>query len=1334
MFFLINSEQRLCKSIKPRAIFYLLLLLSGTVFLCNLKAQTAISLTVDDGLSQGYVASISCDKDGFIWIGTLNGLNRFDGYSFQTWMEEENGLNSNYVAVVKADPRGLIWIHTHKGLQVMNVKTGRIFSVKATKDIRWGAFQAVFIDTKGRIWLSADNRLFYVTIPDEWSTLEDIANFSQLHSAGPSPFFGKITSITEFGEDVIVSTMNGLYTYHIEHDIYSFIKELPATGAYATWFDRTGGYLLARYEHELFALRNGIIASWPMDKPTFHHQYSFISNDQKLFIVNDSSIYEWKENRPVLLFKNIGEEIISAAADRLGQLWIGTNAKGLRIIRPPQHIFSTLMEGYSIGGALCDKKGRIWFPRHTGTGNTYYYLLDRKTGKLGRSLSDTPYRSVVFLQDGKVCGVNAKDELEFLREDGTAIPEKKISVPPGTFRNEQRSFGLLNKQNRLIMSDMGGILALFDPETKSIQSITYASVPHGTVLEVKRINEDQYGNVWIATADGLIRVTPSDSTVVKYSTKGPPGKTISSEKVNDAYTDPAEPDVLWAGTARGLNRIQISTGTVTSFTKKDGLNDDFIYTILAGKSGDLWLGTNHGLLCFNRITKQVVQYTIADGLPASEFNTGMAWTTPDSNLFYGTVNGLVYFNPFTMPARLTRPDVRIIGLEVNGKSLSTPDSVAGGTFISYLENLKLQPSDNNLAFRFTVMDFFNSEKYNCRFMLTGADHDWRYSWSNNLITYSNLAPGSYVFMVAASDGTGGWGPARTLNITILYPWWNRWWAWMLWLKLAALFTWIIVRVRKRLTQMGRQMELERLNARHRAEVEEHKTRMFLNIAHEVRTPLTILLGLTEEIDETARPEWKQKTGLMRQSGHQLLNVVQQILDLVKLEQRRLELNPQYGDLASFVPYVAEPFRPMLRSRDIDFRIYLPYRKVMTMFDPQYLQPVISNLLSNAAKFTAKGGIITLTLTLDLPNKIYLSVEDTGIGIAPEHLPRIFDRYYQVETSYSETSGTGIGLTYVSELVKAMGGDISVNSVVGVGSVFTIVLPIVHPEEEVSGQTWLMPATATPAQQENPVFSEQNTGNPQVLLVEDNYEMAQFISRSLSREYRIHHAINGVEGLEMARSIVPDLIITDVMMPEMSGFELCEAIKSDTITNHIPVVILTARADEEDRIQGLTRGADVYLGKPFSRDVLRLHVRNLIAARKRMQERWQKEADDMPVGVLEEAPKDEFVTALHHLIAEHHGNPDFGVDDMCRHFGMSNSQFHRKVGAMLGYTPGDALRKYRLEQGKRLLSAKERLNIAEIAYTIGFRDPNYFSQAFGKAYGKTPREYRKSFENDTKRAD
>ncbi len=1289
----------------------------------SIRAQIISSLTVDDGLSQGYVPSIACDKDGFIWMATLNGLNRYDGHSFMVWNEQEGGLSSNHINTVKYDSRGVLWMSTNKGLEVMDCTTGRITRLKCMEGIVKHQFDAVMIDAKGMLWLTFQKDLFCLSIPSVWASVADISEKARLQKIPLSPDVGELHALLDYKNSILLSTSNGTFTYDpLTKTVQRFTK-LSSGYTYGAWYDTVRQQLLVRFKDRLEVLEQEKVRVFPMEQPIWNHDYCIIEDGGEVFVLTKFKVYEWKESKLVF----IGEmdvEIVSGAVDRVGHIWLGTNAKGVKIIKPQESVFTTVMQGVSIGGALFDNNDQIWLPSHRNFKESVFTLLDKTTGQLGRQLLAQPRQSAIFGPEGHIWTLSTRDQLEMYTMDGVLVKSSVFQIPPGTFKGEARNLFTVEGTSIVAVTDHSGTLVFFDTRTKAIITVHRLSFLNGISGEIKSMLTDRNGRCWLGTSAGLICLSPYDTKIHVISATGEAGKVLSSEKVNGVFIDSRDPDVLWAGTARGLNRLDINTGNVVAFTKKDGLNDDFIYTILDGKPGDLWLGTNHGLLCFNRYTKQVVHYTVADGLPASEFNTGMAWKGKDSTLYYGTVAGIVYFNPYKMPVQQVNPDIRLTGLEING----TPFRPSGGdsdtAMVPFLNDIVLASQENNLAFRFTVMDFFNAQKYNCRYMLIGADDNWRYAWSNNLITYTNLSPGNYTFVVATRTSNGEWGPGRLIQVHILAPWWNRWWAWLVWVGLTCAIVWSIVRTQRRMSNMRRQIEIEHIKAEYSAALEKNKTQMFVNISHEIRTPITLILGLAEDIEAGAEPDIAGKTTLIRQCGQQLLNVSQQVLDLIKLDENQLELHLQYGDLSAFIRFCAEPFCPVLKKRQMAFTMELPPEPgVMMLFDPKYIQAIISNLLSNAVKFTEDGGAIHLKMWKMEPDKVAFSIRDTGIGIAPKHRSKIFGRYYQVENQNRVSSGTGIGLTYVAELVKLMKGHIAVESEPGTGSTFTVTLPIEYPSDDLLPVAPLLPETDTPA--DDDTHHRNVPPGIQILVVEDNVEMAKFIKNSLTPEYSVEIAHDGLSGLHKAREIVPELIISDVMMPELNGFDLCAAVKSDLVTNHIPVIMLSARASDADRMKGLQEGADLYITKPFNRELLRLKVANLIALRHNIQMKMQKSFAEGVGKSDRETPEKVFTEKVFAAVEAHYPKPEFGVDDLCRIFNMSNSQFHRKLSAITGITPGQLIKEHRLRRGKELLATKPDLTIAEIAYHVGFRDPNYFSHAFSAAFGISPRQYRNS---------
>lgn len=1304
-----------------------ILVLAGMPPTLNLvNAQNILSLTVDDGLSQGYAAAISCDEDGYIWVGTLNGLNRFDGHTFQTWYERpgaDNGLSSNFVVTLLPDSDGLLWLSTSKGLQAMNRRTGQIKTVECMK--KWGecSIQLIVRGTGGKLWLTDFNRLGYITIPSGALDINEIANRSVLSEVPPCPG-SQITSITSLGDSLLLTTEHGVFFYNIKTQHYHELKIFPKEKSVCA-IRLKDNTILVRYQNWLYASGHSGLQSWPMEHSIWNGEHNIQQQDGSVFIFSKNGFYRWVDGHPEYQEVDKNIEIVSAAIDRSGQIWLGSNAQGIKVLKQSRSGFRTLMKGKSIGGAKMDAADQMWIAEHSDvTGESTLRLLDTKLDKLTRYHDRSPMKSTVFLKNGDYWFLDKHGMICKKNAGGRVVNETLYRLQTAQLKGSGRIlFGPLNS-GEILISDYSGNLLFYNPANHKERLLSYDHLVDDGVAELKGLVETPDGRIWVSTNGGLIRINTADLRWKLYSTKGETGKTISAEKVNCVVSDPDDPMVLWAGTAHGLNRIDCRTEQITFLTKKDGLIDDFIYTILPGKPGEFWLGTNHGLLQFNKNSHQVIQYTVADGLPASEFNTGMAWAAKDSTLYFGTVGGLVFFNPFKLPASIENPGVRLSALEVNGRPYTNPDSTQRSPAIPYASYIALQPWENNLAFRFTVMDFFNYEKYNCRYKLVGADDDWRYAWSNNLITYANLSPGNYTFLVSVSNSDGGWSEPRKLDIYIRPHWWFRWWAYLLWVMLLAIGTATVIITRRRISTMRRQLEMDRLEAKFQKELEAYKTQMFTNIAHEIRTPLTILMGLAEEIREKAGPRVEKETSMMQQSGKHLLDMVGQITNLIKLEQSGLVLHPQTGDLGGFILTVTDTFLPVAFSRKITLTLKMPDVPLMTSFDPQYMRPVISNLLSNAIKFTPQGGKVTVTVQKET-SKIKITVEDTGIGISTGHLERIFDRYYQVDGGSPDNPGTGIGLTYAAELVKLMGGSISVNSIPGSGSSFTIALPVSAAMEAEAVDTKVYDDDLW---YEDSVFltapNEQSENKPIVLVVEDNREMAGFIIRSLQPYYQTIHASNGAIGLNMAVQQVPDLIVTDVMMPEMNGYDFCAAVKKELVTSHIPVMMLTARAEDSDILHGLKQGADIYLPKPFSREILLQYLSNLLVLREKIKISWsvanKETATPEPEGQVQEH---EFIRLVMRVLAKKYSDPSLGVNELARSLQMSNSQLHRKLLSLTGKAPGMIIREYRLETAKNLLETNQSMSIAQIAYSAGFRDPNYFSQVFAAAYGVPPSQFR-----------
>jgi signal transduction histidine kinase/AraC-like DNA-binding protein len=1291
----------------------------------QVSGQSITALTVDHGLSQGFISAITCDEEGYIWLGTLNGLNRYDGAQFRVWNEVRSGkgLLSDYVTCLKAGNRSLLWIGTSKGLQVMDRRTGEISGEIVLPDKHENVVQNIEQDEKGRIWLASDRDVWLLEPPEEIVPVSEMPRRLRALKIEVLREVDMINSLLTQPGLFFTGTDKGAFQYDIAKKQWQQVQGLPAGQVQALCQLEQEGVLMARYDHGFQVVSGGQSRFVPLEFPVWNCEYSILSRHNQIYLLSRHAVHQWKNNTLVPVVAHLEEEIVSGAIDIHGQIWLGTNAKGLRIVKPASNIFSTYCNGLSIGGAVMDKWERFWLPRFGSPGMPKYYQIDFATGGFGKMFGRHPIRNLYNTRSGEYWAFIGYDILIKMDANGREIPGTRFVFTSDFYKKTQYTIIGETSGGDLVISDPLGNFVLFDPQKATVKTFKAEGLNRQPAYysEIRCVAEYPRGVLWLASAFGVVRLQISSGQISLFDADGPPGRVLSSEKINQLIIDPEDSLSLWVATVRGLNHLDTRTGRIKSYTRADGLNDDFIYTILQGPPHELWLGTNRGLLCFNTQSKQVMQYTVADGLPASEFNTGMAWRTRDSSLIFGTVSGLVHFNPYKIGRREKMPEVRITQLKINGRPYSEIDSTGYRPLIDHADRVVLQADENNIEFQFTVMDFLNLEKYNCRYMLSGLDRGWRYGWSNTLITYTNLPPGEYDLLIAVGDATGVWSEGQSLHISIRAPWWNTWWAYLIGIKLAILLAWSVYLTRTRINRMERQLELDRLETKYREQLEANRNQMFINISHEIRTPLTIILGLADEMRRAGvTPDLEKKILLMAQSGQQLLQVVQQILDLSRMENNALRLQPKYGDLAAFIRQTVAPFSAAMHGKGIRLEEQYPEQPLMGYFDPQYTQPIIANLLSNALKFTPKGGRIAVSVALAADNELRIRVEDSGIGIDPAHQSRIFERYYQVEQEGARGQGTGIGLTYVAELLKLMGGTIEVQSSPGAGACFEVRLPLTAPLQ--AQEVWVTPIENIP----QAVAQKEQAGKHAitVLVVEDNYEMMVFLQGILSPRYQVLSASGGEDGWRLALDRVPDLVVTDVMMPPgIDGFELCRRIKNNPVTSHIPVIMLTALATESGKIQGLQQGANVYLPKPFNQEILLLHMANLIEMRTRFQQQIQPALffdQPAPAAAREE---ELFIQKVRHIIQAGYADSQFGVDALATALHMSKSQFHRKITALSGSAPGHLIRQYRLERGKNLLLGRPELSVAEVAYAVGFSDPNYFSHAFSSEFGKSPRVFR-----------
>lgn len=762
--------------------------------------------------------------------------------------------------------------------------------------------------------------------------------------------------------------------------------------------------------------------------------------------------------------------------------------------------------------------------------------------------------------------------------------------------------------------------------------------------------------------------------------------------------------------------------------------NDVIYGILPDTLGNLWMSSNKGIIRYTPTTGAIRNFTEADGLQSNEFNTWAYAPGPGGTLMFGGINGLNVFSPEHFSDNNHLPTVFVTELFVNNKSIGVGDSTGIlPKSIEFLQEIRLNYEQRNITLSFSALEFTTSVKKRFRWILEGAETQWHPETTERSATYLNLQPGTYTFKVMAANGDGLWTPHPTsLKIIIRPPWYRTIWAYLIYATLFGGLIYGYLRFRLSQMRLQQQLALEYLNAERLKDLDKFKSQVFTNVSHEFRTPLTVILGMAEQLHaQVAAPEQQSAVSLIQRSGENLLRLINQILDLAKLESNTLKINYIQGDVLAFVRYAAESMHSLASMKNILLRVdsHVPGGKILMDYDPERLLHILHNLLSNAIKFTDSGGRITLQISLendfqpstDLPagHYLHISVSDTGVGIPPTDLPRIFDRFFQAKNQReSGNSGSGIGLSLTYELIKAMEGHITVESEPGKGSMFMVYLPV---RQKAILENKPLPF---PIPDRQPATVQHNSAHPlQILLIEDNPDVIEYLNVCLGNHYRLDFAYNGRAGIERAIETIPDLIISDVMMPEKDGFEVCETLKNDERTSHIPLVLLTAKVGVEDRISGLRRGADGYLAKPFHPDELRALLANLLEIRQKLQARYLSgnELTNKSQPLLPDQ-EDTFLQKLRNIIEEHITEADLSVEEISKMLGMSYPVVHRKVTALTGRSLTLYVRAIRLQKAKILL-ADSALSISEVAFQTGFNDPKFFSRVFSEEFGLSPSAFR-----------
>lgn len=1289
------------------------------------------TLTVQNGLPQGFVGSIVQGQRGFIWLATRDGLCRYDGVRYTIYRHDAHNPNSltfGSISEIAQAPDGNLWVRSeHNDLDLFNPITEQVRCLTATPLFRRLAghpyIRSIAVDGRATLWVGTVGQGL-MAIPANWQN-------GRVYRRNPADSTSRISSDTVnvvlAGRRTIwVGTPNGLTGIN---PVTGQTRQYQPDSGVGT--DKSILTLRERPNGQLFIGYRGRFVVFDLAKHT-SHTYALVTPDVPRFAVDPLGHEYVNLNRfaddvgliPIVPAASLDKvKLVSLYADYSGVLWAGTNGSGVRRYNmhpQPFHSFA-YQTNFSVD----------WLTRLAGF----------PPGTLPEPVRQAMPYELQYAYDKQQLWIS-----------GTGVPVYKSLGPtltavapagiPASLLPAGRAFSL----SPLVVSQTGEVWGIMQPNNRTlvrynVQKGTFTPftlpLPVGHPYQFQAMVADG-GRIWLATAaHGLLRVDLAMHRVVRWYSDPQNVASLPTNALLSLAQDPVQYQYLWIGSfGNGLTRLDKLTGQLRSFSTHEGLPNDMIYAILPDRTGDLWLSTNKGITRFDSRTFESSYYTVEDGLPGDEFNRNQSVQLPDRRLIFGGIDGYTVFNPNTVRDDNYEPSVTLTAIRINNQVVrpGEPNSPIRQD-INATTDLILPHDQNFLSFDFSALQYNHSSKNRYRHRLEGLDREWVYSGNQATATYTNLSPGTYTFVVNAANTSGIWSPrVRKLRVNIRSPFWATWWAYGLYVFFTAGLIYGVVWLRLRRAKHQQEELMKSREAIQLKAVDELKSRFFANITHEFRTPLTLVLAPLEQlIKHIEDPLSNSRLRTVYRNANQLLRLTNELLDLSKLEAGSMTVTLKAGDLPEFLGQQLEHFTSVVDRKDVQLRFRTEMTDRYYWFDAEKIEKIINNLVANAIKFTDPGGVVDILLDklpasaeseplLPQTDLLQLTVRDTGIGIQNQKLPFIFNRFYQVDQNSGRfTEGSGIGLALVKELSDLLLGQLTVESKEGVGTTFRLSFSCLRAtavrEEPDITPTSLPELANGPAASLNAPISDEAW---QILLVEDNDELADFIMSTLSATWLVHRAANGREGLEMALASSPDLIISDVLMPEMDGFELTRRIKKDPRTNHIPVILLTARASTDFRTEGLTAGADDYLTKPFQVSELLLRVRNRLDQQQRSRRHHQTQL--LREGHLPVAPalEDEFLSRVYAVIESRLADSTFGVEPLAEALNMSRMNLHRKLKAMANMSAHELIKAVRLKRASELLQGN--LTVSEVTYQVGFESPAYLAKLFKEKYGMTPTDY------------
>ncbi|WP_298535621.1 hybrid sensor histidine kinase/response regulator transcription factor [uncultured Algibacter sp.] len=1320
------------------------------------------------------ILTLAEDKNGTLWVGTTQGLCRYnrstDDFSRSLPAKNEDLFIENKIFAIYQDSFNTVWVGTDNGLYQIGCEENNYDAVIHQSDgssqgLSFNSVKTIIEDKYNNLWVGTKKGLNRVSINRQGKPVfkQFLANSNNKHAISNNFI---TSSYIDDNDNLWVGTKNGLN------------KLILSSGENKTTFTQ-----FFNDRNNKNSLANNYITAISQD------------DNKDLWIgTRYGGASRYSQGKFSTFQKNLGDnnslssnEVSSIFNGKYGVLWIGVIAGRVNKLdlnkKEIAHYKFNALDKTSLSDNIVnviyeDSKKNIWIGTHNGGINK---LIIEEGKTIFKNLNHDPINPNSLSSNNvfSFCEDNHGNYWIGTEDQGlnhVKLPKNKTLKKAKILRHFKETGAIPSNNISILMKDhlgdiwMGSFdgdgLMKFTPNQfgdtfPKVNHYKHQSLDENSISSdyISSIYEDSKNRLWIGTfGAGLMRIerdsnnNPTDFLKIKSQIKNP--NSLSNDNIF-SITE-SKDGAIWIATfGGGLNKIEekyIETENphVIRFGAEHGLTNQELYGILEDSNENLWLSSNKGIYKFNRKEERFTNFQTSDGFQALNFRKFSYFKGDNGLMYFGGINGFNVFKPESVKPNNFKPNVQIVDLKIFNESVGVNQEISGESLlknaITETDSIELHSSINNFTLEFSGLHYASPKQNKYQYKLEGFDQFWNQTdASRRYATYSNLDAGVYKFKVKASNNDLIWNETPdTLIIKIHSPWWRTWWAYLIYFSIIVGLMFLFRHFITKNNEYQSKLKIERIEQENLKKLNSAKLEFFTNISHELKTPLTLILGPLQHLIDADSIDFKVKntlTGIERNAKN-LYKLINQVLEFRRIENNESQISLSEGDLSKFIEEIVNSFYFLALERKIKLTFNSNKSNFHTLFDWDKLEKIINNLISNCIKYTPKQGKIDVSLhftnTLNGEYKVEIMVEDTGIGIPKNQLALIFNRFYQINKSNRSSSmGSGIGLALTKALVKLHHGDITVKSKESEGSKFIITFPLTVTQTEGNSFEKIQ-NKVTPLKQldelhpnealktlDPPVEKDNITKDkPLLLLVEDNFELQKFICDSLKETYQIIQAFDGEAGIKMAIEHVPDIIISDIMMPKKDGIELCDNIKRNFVTNHIPLILLSARSSIEHRIEGLEVGADSYISKPFHVKHLKVALRELLKQRALLKEKFSLGSNHVLEG-SNNTNKFEtaFLEKIESIIAENMNNTQFGVTELGEALNFSRMQLYRKLKSISGMAANEFIREFRIKQAAKYIKETD-MNISEIAYDVGFNNLSYFTKCFKQVYKTSPSKYAK----------